>query len=227
MITRKGITQHFSADGFVQGDERWQVARFANGVVRLDAEVTRIAPFPEPRQESFSLTCSTVRACPNKLGEPPGPLFRALVPGQREARMSVVDNRAMFCWQHGHETHRAEKAWGDENEIDYNSPLFMTALIWQSALAPGQTRAYTRAQLDALTFEPHFALQTLARLEDEDHETRFGIMRLAHYVQTPATSQPHPQKESAHFWCDEDGIVFDLISHNGARQVLTAVSFPE
>lgn len=215
MITRKGITQHFSADGFVQGDERWQMARFANGVAQLDAEVTRIAPFPEPRQESFSLTAPAFRAV-----GPPGALFRALVPGQREARVSVEDNhRAQFCWRHGQQTQHAEQAWGDEAALDYASTLFKTALVLGSALAPGQTRAYALARLDALTFEPHFEPGILARLDDEEHETRFGSRALRHYT---LFSAPHTH----HFWCDADGVVFDFVAGDGTRQVLTAVNFP-
>lgn len=210
MITRKGITQHFSADGFVQGDERWQMARFANGAAQLDAEVTRIAPFPEPRQESFSLLA------PGAV-EPLRALF--LVPGQREARVSVEDNRAQFCWQHGRQTQRAEQAWGDEAALDYASTLFKTALVLHSTLAPGQTRAYALARLDALTFEPHFEPGVLARLADEEHETRFGSRALRHYTLFNA---PHTH----HFWCDADGVVFDFVAGDGTRQVLTAVNFP-
>jgi hypothetical protein len=102
----------------------------------------------------------------------------------------------------------------------YASSLCATAIVWQSQLAPGQSRAFTCAALDPVSFQPNFGNAVLTRLDDEERETRFGARRLAHYeFAIPTTDQ------NEGWWCDEDGIVFDALAGDGTRTVLTAVSF--
>lgn len=217
MIWRKGISQTFSADGALMADERWQILRFVNGAVQLDGEVTRLAPFMEPRMESLGLTLTGQIA---RSG-----LTSVVVQesrGRREGRVNVVDGRAYFCWRQGQETSRTERTWPDEAEVIYTSALFATALVWRSSLALGQARAFGCAWLDVVSFQPSFGDGVLTRLEDEERATRFGVMRLRHYALTQTSRDPSCQTE---WWCDADGIVFDAMASDGTRTTLTAVNF--
>ncbi|MCS7061391.1 MAG: hypothetical protein RMN25_09525, partial [Anaerolineae bacterium] len=59
MKRRKGIYQSFDASGAIVSDERWQLYLpdypAADGALwQIEAEITRIDPFPEPRVESLS-----------------------------------------------------------------------------------------------------------------------------------------------------------------------------
>jgi hypothetical protein len=213
---RKGIYQAFEADGQVSADERWRALALVDGGVRIDAEITRIAPFEEPRQESLTL----------ELG-PHLALHRLSIhahDGQRESRidLSPDQTRADVCWREGEHSHTREFAWNPDCEIDYNSPLFNTVTLWRSRLTAGESRDFQALYLHPVTFEPVWMRQVYSYIGTETHATRFGALMLAHYQMDFGGEGRY----FSHFWCDEGGVVFDFKASGGSGFQLVAVNFP-
>jgi hypothetical protein len=89
---------------------------------------------------------------------------------------------------------------------------------------PSQSRAIARASLHPVSFQPSFAPQVLTRLPDEERKTRFGMRWMACYALAMPISFPSRGEWDILFWCDEDGVVYELARNDGTRTVLT-VSF--
>ena len=211
--SRKGIYQAFDEAGNVTGDERWRVAGTLDGGVRIDTDTTRLAPFAEPRGESFGLQLAADLAHRH--------LVVHALSGRREARADFEPGRASFCWRLDETSRTRDYAWAADCEIGYNSPLFLTAMLWRHPLVVGQSAELRMAQLDRVTFEPAWESLQIDYQADELHETRFGLRDMARYrVGFGARSQP------GHLWCDRTGIVFDYAAPAGGGFKLVAVNFP-
>ena len=212
IFMRKGIYNTFDKHGNMYCDERWQVATLPDGSTQLDNETTRIKPFAEPRSDSVTFL----------LDPHLQPLSWTIhgLKGHREGRVSWVDDKAFTCWQHGLSTNRREFAWKAQDELDYFSPLFNMLTIRRSALAAGQHRTFDTLFLDPVTFEPSWMQQTYANLGLESHQSRLGIIDLHHY------SMIFGNDASSHMWCDDTGLVFDLVDSSGGGFKLVAVNFP-
>src|SRR5690242_20434815 len=151
IVNRKGVYQAFDADGNVTADERWRFMTTLDGGIRVDTETVRIAPFPEPRDESLTFDIG------NRL-ELRRLAIRALG-GRREGRVDIAGGHANCCWRTEDVSRTREFAWTNDCEIDYNSPLFNTVTLWRSQLIPGQSRTFEVVFLDSVTFEPEWVRQ--------------------------------------------------------------------
>lgn len=208
---RKGIYQAFDKDQNVIADERWQFITLADGSIQIDNETIRLRPFAEPRRDSITLTLD---------GElNPQLLTIHALKGKRESRISWVDGAALTCWQFDTTTHRREFAFGAQHELDYISPLFNMVTVWRSRLAVGQSRRFEALLLDAVSFEPTWMTQTYAHVAREPHTTVFGELTLEHYT------LDFGGKHISHFWCDDDGVVFDFRAGAGGGYLLRATNF--
>ena len=76
--------------------------------------------------------------------------------------------------------------------------------------------------LDSVTFEPEWVRQIYSHVGDEQHDTRFGSLRLAHYT----LDFGGDGRYISHFWCDGAGVVFDFVASIGGGFRLVAVNFP-
>lgn len=214
-LNRKGIYQTFDASGHVIADERWQVITLPDGSVQIDNETVRVAPFTEPRSDSLTMLLD--------------PHLRLIewnihgLFGTRESRICVLgENRdkATICWRHKADIHEKSVAWRDDIEIDWLTPLCNMVTVWRSELQPGQSRAFDAFLLDEVTFKPTAMKQVYLRLTDERHPTRFGEMSLHHY-QMDFGGQA---QRFTHFWCDDDGVLYDFVAADGFGFKLTAVN---
>jgi hypothetical protein len=210
---RKGIYQSFDAAGNVTADERWRIAVTLGGGVRLDTDTARIAPFPEPRNESFSLELAAGLAYAR--------LAVHAAKDRRESRADFEPGRASICWRIDDTSHTRDEQWSNDCEIGYNSPLFNTVALWRHPLAMGESSVLRVARLDDVTFEPAWARQEYQYVADEQHETRFGLLRMAHYQVSGSDGNRLCQ-----FWCDRSGVVFDMQFFAGGGFKLVAVNFP-
>ena len=227
MRKRKGIYQAYDPSGIVTADERWQLLLPDSAldsasqdaspdacVWQIESEVTRIAPFADPRIESFSGRLADSGA---------GPEWQALAvytrDNAREAGARFEEGAAQFCWRHQRQTWQREFIWRNDCEIGYNSALFSTVAIWRSRLRPGETRVFDAVQLDHTTFEPHLVQWSCSHRGFDSRDTRFGRLCLAGYEMGPAGAGPGSQ-----FWCDGDGIVYDYAAPDGSGFRLVAVN---
>ncbi len=213
IVARKGIYQSFDAAGNVMADERWRIARTVGGGARVDTDTVRIAPFSEPRNESFGLELAPRLA-----------YARLAIHAARDRRESRADfdaGRASICWRIDDASRTRDYDWATDCEIDYNSPLFNMVTLWRHPLAVGESSVLRVVALDHVTFEPSWMRQVYVRLADEQHETRFGLQRLAHYQVDWGG-----ENRLCHFWCDRTGVVFDWQSFAGGGYKLVAVNFP-
>ncbi len=217
---RKGIYQAFSTNGDVTADERWRLISTLDKGVRIDTDAVRISPFAEPRDESFNLEL-------NPHFEHRRSMVLALN-RSREVRMDFHPGSAAICWRIGETSRTLNYAWTSDCEIGYNSPLFITVVLWRHPLKTGQSALLRVAQLDAISLEPTWVKLVITNVAIEQHKTRFGLMELTRYkLETE-------DRCIDHCWCDQDGIVFDYWSsdptdnasclHGGFT--LVAVNFP-
>jgi hypothetical protein len=144
--------------------------------------------------------------------------------GHRESRINWVDDEAYICWQYKFETHRREVAWGDDVELGFISPLLNMVIVWRSNLKPHQRRAFRLMQMDGVTFEPKWLNQTYLREDDEMRQTEFGEQNLSHY-RVETRSLEGQAIKTCEFWCDAEGVLFDLRDSDGGGYKLTAVNF--
>jgi hypothetical protein len=212
---RKGIYQTFDPSGNVTSDERWQAIRLPDGSIQIDNETVRVAPFSEPRSDAMTIQL-----------DPQLRLIEFTIHGlfgTRESRICVLGesrDRATICWRHKAEIHEKHVAWRDDLEIDWMTPLCKMVTVWRSRLQPDQSRTFDTFLLDEVTFRPTATRQTYRRLPDEIHMTRFGAMKLQHYE----VDFDHQAQPTAHFWCDDDGVLYDFVAANGFGFKLTAVN---
>lgn len=211
MTTRKGIYQTFEADGTMSADERWQIVTFDDGSLQIDTETVRLRPFPEPRSEAVQLNLHPDMSL--------DVLTIHGLMGHREARVSAAGDRAHFCWQFTRETHRSEHDWSSRCALDYPSPLFTVALLLRLGLEPGRARSVRLARLDPVTYAPCFADAECARLEDGEHDTRFGRRVLQHFM-LAARGEPG----GVEVWREPDGVVHDMRTADGRVMILTGVN---
>jgi len=215
MINRKGIYQTFDAAGNVIADERWQAITHADGSRQIDNETVRVGPFAEPRSDSMTvLLDAELRLVEFTIHG----LF-----GTRESRICVLGaerNAATICWRFKGDVHERRIAWREDIEIDWMTPLLNMATVWRSKLAAGQSRAFDCFYLDEVTFKPALMKQTYTRHADEKRNTRFGDMRLQHFTLDFGGDGRH----ISHFWCDEEGVLFDFKAPDGSGFALTAVN---
>ncbi len=213
-INRKGIYQSFDAAGNVDADERWQVITYADGSIQIDNETVRVSPFDEPRSDSMSMLLDEHLDLIefNIHG-----LF-----GTRESRICVLGEQrdaATICWRHKAEIHEKRIAWREDIEIDWQTPLLNMATVWRSQLQPGQARAFACYYLDAVTFKPTLLKQIYTRHADAAHVTRFDTRTLQHYT----LDFRGDGSSVSDFWCDDEGVLYDLVSPQG-KFVLTAAN---
>ncbi len=212
MKKRKGIYQAYDPRGNAMADERWQAWPAENGCRRLDSEITRIAPFPDPRIESLTV----------QLDECLG--WRSLAvytrSGAREAGARFPPGMAHLCWRDATGVEEQAFSWRSESEIDYNSPLFNMVTIWRSALVAGESREVDAIHLDAVTLRPRRIRLKYSHIGAETRATRFGTRQLDHYELAFGGSG------SSHLWCDCDGVIYDFISSDGSGFRLMAVNQP-
>ena len=212
---RKGIYQAFDAAGNVIADERWRWAYGIDGAIRVDMEITRIAPAAEPRHETISIELGTAMD------------WRRLVihalSGRRECRADFEPGRVNVCARLDAHSRTREYAWADDCEIDYNSALFSMVTRWRTHIKTGESHPIRVLRLDAVTFEPGWLNQTLTGMGSENHATPFGEMQLEHFRRDTSISEHGEQKQ--HFWCDAAGVVFEYAASAGGFR-LTAVNFP-
>jgi hypothetical protein len=215
MINRKGIYQTFDAAGNVIADERWQAITHADGSLQIDNETVRVGPFAEPRSDSMTaLLDKDMRLIEFTIHG----LF-----GTRESRICVLGearDAATICWRFKGEVNEKRIAWREDIEIDWMSPLLNMATVWRLKLAAGETRAFDCYYLDEVTFKPALMKQIYTRQTDERHDTRFGPMMLQHFT----LNFGGEGKRISHFWCDDEGVLFDFKSHDGGAFVLTAAN---
>ena len=215
MINRKGIYQTFDAAGNVIADERWQAITHADSSRQIDNETVRVGPFAEPRSDSMTMLLDkdlhliefTIHG-----------LF-----GTRESRICVLGEKrdaATICWRFKGDVHEKCIAWREDIEIDWMTPLLNMATLWRSKLAAGESRAFDCYYLDEVTFKPALMKQTYTRHADEKHNTRFGDMALQHYTLDFGSDG----KRISHFWCDDEGVLFDFKAHDGSGFMLTAAN---
>jgi hypothetical protein len=212
MRKRKGIYQAIDPRGNVTADERWQAWLGQDGCRQLDSEITRIAPFPEPRIESLTVQLDEWLR------------WRSLAiytrSGAREAGASFPNGEVRLCWRDDAGAGEQAFSWQADCEIDYNSPLFNMVTIWRCALVAGESRSVDAIQLDAETFRPRRARHTYFHQGTEQCATRFGALQLDHYEVASSGAG------SSHFWCDSDGVIYDFISVDGSGFRLIAANSP-
>jgi hypothetical protein len=210
---RKGIFQAFDAAGNVTADERWRITRTLGGGVRIDTDTVRIAPFTEPRNESFSLELGSNLAYSR--------LAIHAARDRRESRADFTADRASICWRINDTSRTRDYDLATDCEIGYNSPLFNMITLWRHPLAVSESSALRVIALDNVTFEPSWLQQSYSNLGVEQHETRFGLLSLVRYqVDWGGTNR------LSQFWCDATGVVFDFKFFAGGGFKLVAVNFP-
>ncbi len=214
MIHRKGIYQSFDASGNVEADERWQVITLNDGSIQIDNETVRVAPFDEPRSDSMTMLLDAhLRLVEFTIHG---------LRGTRESRVCVLGEKraaATICWRHKGEIHEQRTVWREDIELDWQTPLLNMATVWRSKLQPSQSRVFDCYYLDAVTFKPTLMKQIYSRHADERHLTRFGEMPLQHYT----LDFGGDGTAISHFWCDDEGVLFDFASPQGVF-VLTAAN---
>jgi hypothetical protein len=213
MRRRKGITQAFDSGGFVTADERWRFSAAADGTRLVEAEITRIHPYPEPRIEAFSALLDARLQWAR--------LAIHTRSAEREAGIAFADGQTRLCWRAGSASSERLFGWQDDCEVGYNSPLFGTITAWRAGLAPGGSRAVRQMNLHPVTFAPSWAALTCAHLGSEVRHTRFGRMALDCYELRPADGAP-----AGRWWCDSDGVIYEYLAADGSGFRLTAVNHP-
>ncbi len=215
MINRKGIYQTFDPAGNVIADERWQAITHADGSRQIDNETVRVGPFAEPRSDSMTMLLDNeMRLVEFTIHG----LF-----GTRESRICVLGaarDAATLCWRLKGDIHEKRIAWHEGIEIDWATPLLNMATVWRSKLAAGERRTFDCCRLDAVSFKPSMLKQTYTRHADEKHETRFGSMMLQHFTMDIGGDGMY----LSHFWCDDEGVLFDFKAHDGSSVMLTAAN---
>ena len=120
---RKGIYTHLDATQSLVCDERWQLVSIGPDYLEFANENTRPAPFGEPRRDALTWT---LRLAASGAWDPDTLAVHASN-GKREARVNwaVRDGAefASFCWQHGSDVRRSERAWRAPMK---SSPLAVT-----------------------------------------------------------------------------------------------------
>jgi len=216
IINRKGIYQALDERGNIVADERWQVITLPDGAIQFDNETVRVAPFDEPRSDSATLTLE------------PNLQLRELAIhglfGKREGRVCVAADhtKASLCWRHLGDVKEKVVAWNNSLELDFLSPLSNMATVLRSRLEAGQSRSFTCYNLDPVTFQPTQMIQVYTNMGQEPHHTRFGTEKLWHYT----LDFGGDARYFSHFWCDNQGVIFDFASTAGYRFVLTAADVP-
>ncbi|MFN3704503.1 MAG: hypothetical protein ACK4WM_00680 [Thermoflexales bacterium] len=207
---RKGIYQHLDAAGNVIADERWQIIFTDDGsLIQLDDELVRVAPFAEPRGDSLSLLLNAERQIEE--------LSIHGLHGARVCRVSFPDadrRSAVICWQHRMEVHEKSLAWGEDVELDWDSPLLKMVIVYRAHLEVGQSCQRRVWQLDALDFSPTLHTMELRRLANTQRTLGTDTVTLAHY-----------QLGDAELWCDADGVIHELRSPMRVYR-LTATNLP-
>ncbi|HEY3342071.1 MAG TPA: putative glycolipid-binding domain-containing protein, partial [Anaerolineae bacterium] len=156
IVKRKGIYQTFDAAGDVTADERWRIAGMLGGGARIDTDTVRIAPFAEPRNESFSLELGSQFAYSR--------LAIHAARDRRESRADFAAGRVSICWRSDDKSKTRDYDLATDCEIGYNSPLFTMVTLWRHALAVGQSSALRVIALDNVTFEPSWQRQVYTYL---------------------------------------------------------------
>jgi hypothetical protein len=214
MKRRKGITQAFDAGGAVTADERWRFTVADDGTRLVEAETTRIQPFPEPRVESFSaLLDARLRWARFDIHARSG---------EREAGIAFADGLARLCWRAGKTSAEREFSWRDDCEVGYNSALFSMMIVWRAGLAAGATAAIAQMCLHPVTFAPSWSKQMCVHRGSERRETRFGRLALDCYEGCPAAGGT----PAGRWWCDGDGVIYEYLAADGSGYRLAAVNNP-
>lgn len=217
MLNRKGIYQTLDAGGNVIADERWQAITHPDGARQIDNETVRVGPFAEPRSDSMTMLLDKdLRLIEFTIHG----LF-----GTRESRICILGearDAATICWRFKDDVHEKRIAWRDDMEIDWATPLLNMATVWRSRLAAGEQRAFDCHYLDEVSFKPALMRQIYVRHADEAHDTRFGQMILQHH--TLDFGGEGALTRISHFWCDDEGVLYDFKPHDGSGFVLTAVN---
>lgn len=228
MRKRKGIYQGFDAAGNVTSDERWQIMlpddpAAGDGLWQIEAEVTRIAPFPHPRVESLA-----GRLAGRAHGDMAWQTFSihtrdgALEAGARFEADRAGDLRARFCWRQQRQIGQREFIWQTDCEIGYNSPLPGMVIVWRSRLRPGESRLITLIDIDAVTLEPRPARQVWSHQGVETLSTPYGRLSLTRYAFGPPGATTRSR-----LWCDKDGVIYDYAAADGGGFRLVAVNTPQ
>lgn len=214
MIHRKGIYQTLDAGGNVIADERWQAITHPDGSRQIDNETVRVGPFTEPRSDSMTMLLDQdLRLVEFTI--------HGLL-GTRESRICVLGearDAATLCWRFKDEIHEQRIAWREDIEIGWTTPLLIMATVWRSKLAAGEQRTLRCYFLDEISFKPTPVQQVYVRHADELHNTRFGQMQLQHYSLDAGGG-----RRISHFWCDEEGVLYDFKAPDNSGFVLTAAN---
>ncbi len=233
MRKRKGIYQALDAAGNVISDERWQMALpdapgASNAIWQIEAEVTRIPPFPYPRIESLAAQLVGARPGPDGSLEC-GPIaWQTFSIHTRDGAMEAgvgfeIDQAgqgcARFCWRRHKQHWQRQYVWRTDCEIGYNSALFRTAAVWRGRLRPGESQLITMIDTDAVTFEPQVTQQIWSHRGFETLDTPFGRLSLAHYEFSLVGTVMRGR-----LWCDQDGVVYDYAAADGSRFRLAAIN---
>ncbi|MCS6773528.1 MAG: hypothetical protein NZ693_05365 [Thermoflexales bacterium] len=194
----KGIYQHFSPDGMVTADERWQAVPLRAGGVQVDNETVRVAPFDEPRSDSMTVVLDARLQ-----------LVELTIHGlfaRREARIRPSEDqpdKLIVCWRFRGEVNELVLPSGESTWFDWNTPLLTMVALWRLKLGVNQFYQLRIYALDAVTFQPQALTRTFHRLADEARETRFGAQTLAHYQ---AQDENGARTD---IWCNADGLIFE------------------
>lgn len=214
--THKGIHAHFDAEGNLIGDERWQLVE-APGAVRYDAEITRPAPFPEPRRESWTFALredASGRWLPDSL------TLRTTT--DREARLDWLPSDAglelLLCWRAGSTTRRAQRASTQGAGALLVSPFSISALL-RGGFSPDEH--FDIVMVDAVDFGPRFVHARLRWAGRVERDT-LGGRRLLEVIDIQVDGSANSDRATL----DDRGLVREWERRDGGRARLMALSDP-
>lgn len=211
MSRRKGIYQAFDSAGNVTADERWQLIVTGSGACRVESEITRIAPFAEPRIESIVAELDDQRRWQS--------LRLHTQSNRREAGARFDPAGAWLCWRLDHESGQQVFAGWNDGDIGYNSPVFSMVTIWRSRLQAGESRLLDTIVLDPLTLEPRRMTQTCTHFGTDVRDGPFGRLALAHF-------EVASDQATSRMWCDADAVIHICQSSPGGGYRLLAADQP-
>ena len=221
---RKGIYTHLDASLSLVCDERWQLVSIAAGSIEFDNECARPAPFSEPRRDALTWTLRLGVGG----GWEPDTLAIHASSGRREARVSWSSQDgaelASFCWQHGSDVRRMERAWAPSTALCFRSGLCMTALL--RGLPPGERVSIEVAWMNTLSFAPQSTGLRVARLGWAARQTHFGPRALEGFGLACDIAGDAEARAllNGQVWRDDSGIVHEWLGADGGLVRLTAVN---